>query len=171
MAVITEPSAPVDPNELRALLRRHAASVWVITAPGNPPAGLTVTSVTSVSLRPPLVSFCVNRSSSSWPAFSVADYTAVHLLRHDQSEVAKTFATSGIDRFAAHTDWQHGPHGVPILNNTAAWLLCRITERVPAGDHSIVIAQPIATHSADNAPLLYYNGRFTVLPPAATEES
>jgi len=70
----------VDPDLFRALLRRHAAAVVVVTAPGTPPAGFTATSFTSVSLEPPLVSFCLAHTASSWPAVSRASLVAVHVL-------------------------------------------------------------------------------------------
>ena len=113
--------APVNAGQFRALLRRQAATVTVVTAPGDPaaglaPAGFTATSFTSVSLDPPLVSFCLGRDSSSWPTVARAPYVAVHLLAEHQRDVARTFAISGIDRFAAHTGWQPGPHGVPLLD-------------------------------------------------------
>jgi flavin reductase (DIM6/NTAB) family NADH-FMN oxidoreductase RutF len=158
----------LDADAFRTLLRRQAATVTVVTAPGSPPAGFTATSFTSVSLRPPLVSFCLDRGSSSWPTLERAAHVGVHLLGEDQHEVARTFATSGIDRFAAHTGWRYGPHGVPLLDSPVAWLLCRVTERVTAGDHAIVLAEPLLGHYAHGAaPLLYHEGRYaSVAPPA-----
>lgn len=163
MTVIAEPLAPVDPDAFRALLRRQAATVAVVTAAGDPPVGFTATSFTSVSLRPPLVSFCLDRSSSSWPTVAGAEYVAVHLLGVDQREVAQTFATSGIDRFATHTGWRYGPHGVPLLDEPVARLLCRVTQRVPAGDHAIVLAEPLAGSHGDGAPLIYHMGEYAAL--------
>src|SRR4051794_18443471 len=95
------PVTVVDPDLFRALLRRHAAAVVVVTARGTPPAGFTATSFTSVSLEPPMVSFCLAHTASSWPAVSRAGLIAVHVLTEHQEAVARTFATSGIDRFAA----------------------------------------------------------------------
>ncbi|MFG1775666.1 flavin reductase family protein [Micromonospora sp. NPDC049048] len=165
MTVTAEPAQPVDPDTFRALLRRQAASVAVVTAPGTPPVGFTATSFTSVSLRPPLVSFCLDRSSSSWPTVAGAEHVAVHLLGADQQDVARTFATRGIDRFAACPGWQYGPYGVPLLHGPVAWLLCRVTERVLAGDHAIVLAEPLAGRHGEGAPLLYHMGRYAALPP------
>ncbi|WP_405433495.1 flavin reductase family protein [Micromonospora sp. NBC_00617] len=169
MTVTAEPVAPIDPDTFRAVLRRQAASVTVITAAGDPPAGFTATSFTSVSLRPPLVSFCLARSSSSWPTVAGAEHVAVHLLGADQREVARTFATSGIDRFAAHSSWRPGPYGVPLLDEPVAWLLCRVTERVLAGDHAIVLAEPLTSRHGDGAPLLYHMGRYAALQPSTKE--
>src|SRR5207302_8363419 len=110
----------VDPDLFRTLLRHQASTVTVVTAPGTPPAGFTATSFTSVSLEPPLVSFCLNRSASSWPAVARADHVAVHLLAQGQQDLARRFATSGVDRFAPPTAWRAGPHGVPLLDGTLA---------------------------------------------------
>lgn len=152
----------IEPDLFRAVLRRHASGVVVITAPGERPAGFTATSFTSVSLDPPLVSFCLNRGASSWPAVSVASHVAVHVLAEQQEQLARTFATSGVDRFAAPTSWRIGPFGLPLLDDVQATLVCRIAERVSAGDHSIVLAEPIeAAHTGgDESPLLYHMGRY-----------
>lgn len=160
----------LDADTFRTLLRQQAATVTVVTAPGEPPVGFTATSFTSVSLRPPLVSFCLDRGSSSWPTLERAPYVAVHLLGEGQHEVARTFATSGIDRFAAHTGWRLGPFGVPLLDSPVAWLLCRVTERVAAGDHAIVLAEPLHGQYAHGAaPLLYHMGRYASVAPPPPE--
>jgi len=157
---------PVDADVFRTLLRHQASTVTVVTAPGTPPAGFTATSFTSVSLVPPLVSFCLGRTASSWPAVAGADHVGVHLLSHRQQDLARTFATSGIDRFAAPTRWGTGPHGVPILDGTVAWLVCRVVERVLAGDHAVVLAEPLVAHrGSEDLPLLYHQGRYACLAP------
>ncbi len=154
----------VDAETFRALLRQQASTVTVVTAPGRPPAGFTATSFTSVSLAPPLVSFCLGRSSSSWPAVSTARHVAVHLRSHRQQDLARTFATSGIDRFAAPTAWRVGPHGVPVLDGTLAWLVCRVVRRVPAGDHAVVLVEPLlGRHDGADGPLLYHQGGYARL--------
>lgn len=159
------PDQHVAAGQLRRLLRRRAASVTVITTAGDDrPVGFTATSFTAVSLRPPLVSFCLYRGSSSWPAVEAAEHVAVHLLSADQAGVARTFATGGIDRFAP-TAWRRGPYEVPLLDGAIAWLVCRVAERIAAGDHAIVLAEPFAAEYADGAPLLYHNGRYSGLRP------
>ena len=170
MTLTTNPPlpSPVDTDLFRALLRHQASTVTVVTAPGTPPAGFTATSFTSVSLVPPLVSFCLARSSSSWPTVAIADHVAVHLLSHRQQGLARTFATSGIDRFAAPTAWRVGPYGVPILDGPLAWLVCRVVDRVAAGDHAVVLAEPLlAQYANEDSPLLYHQGRYASLAAAA----
>jgi flavin reductase (DIM6/NTAB) family NADH-FMN oxidoreductase RutF len=164
----------VDADLFRALLRRHAAAVVVITAPGEPPAGFTATSFTSVSLDPPLVSFCLAKSASAWPAVEAAQTIAVHVLTQGQEQVARTFATRGIDRFAAHGAWKPGPDGVPLLDGVLARMVCHVQQRVEAGDHTIVLASPeIGEHHADEeiAPLVYHAGRYAELRHAELKKS
>ncbi|MGC5050929.1 flavin reductase family protein [Micromonospora sp. DT48] len=179
MTTVAQPHAeqlrPVDPDLFRTLLRQQASTVTVVTAVarGTRPAclgdlgeplraGFTATSFTSVSLDPPLVSFCLDVSSSSWPVLARAEHVAVHLLAANQTEAARVFATSGIDRFAAYPGWTSGPFGVPLLSGVLARLLCRVTHRVPAGDHSVVIAEPLALgEGVDGAPLIHHRGGFT----------
>jgi flavin reductase (DIM6/NTAB) family NADH-FMN oxidoreductase RutF len=166
MTVAPDPAVEhqlVAADHLRLLLRRQAASVAVITTQGDDrPVGFTATSFTSVSLRPPLISFCLNRASSSWPAMEAARYVAVHLLRAAQSDLARTFATSGIDRFAA-VPWQPGPYGMPWLDDVLARLVCRVGGRIVAGDHTIVLGEPVLAEYADGAPLLYHDGNYVWL--------
>jgi flavin reductase (DIM6/NTAB) family NADH-FMN oxidoreductase RutF len=155
-------TAPLDEEQFRTLLRHQAASVVVVTADTSPPAGFTATSFTSVSLRPPMVSFCLDRASSSWPAVAIAGHVGVHILGQSQEHVARTFATSGIDRFAAHGSWHRGPHDVPILDDSLAWLVCRVVDRVHAGDHAIVLAEPVLGQQPGESgpPLVYHQGRY-----------
>jgi flavin reductase (DIM6/NTAB) family NADH-FMN oxidoreductase RutF len=156
----------VDADLFRSLLRRHAAAVVVITAPGQPPAGFTATSFTSVSLDPPLVSFALARTASAWPAVRAADTVAVHVLTKEQEHVARTFSTRNIDRFATHGAWREGPGGVPLLEGVLATLVCRVSQRVEAGDHTIVLATPLSGEHHDDAtvtPLVYHDGSYAHL--------
>ncbi|MFG3496348.1 flavin reductase family protein [Streptomyces sp. NPDC047928] len=159
------------PDLLRSVFRRHAAGVAVITAHGadpvhgDRPVGFTATSLNSVAAEPPLVSFGVGTTSSSWPVLSRAAHVGVHILGDDQGELAATFARSGADRFAPPTRWAPGPEGVPLLDGVLAWLVCRVVARVPAGDHRIVIGEVVAGDPAERSgsPLLYHQGRFNAL--------
>ncbi|MGW6567755.1 flavin reductase family protein [Streptomyces sp. NPDC054975] len=165
LASAAEASAPdATPDLLRSVFRRHAAGVAVVTAQGERPVGFTATSLNSVSAEPPLISFGVGTTSSSWPVVSEAEHIGVHVLGEHQRELAETFARSGADRFGAPTRWSVGPEGVPILDGVLAWLVCRVVARVPAGDHRIVIAQVVAGDpSGAGRPLLYHQGRFNAL--------
>jgi flavin reductase (DIM6/NTAB) family NADH-FMN oxidoreductase RutF len=108
-------------------MRRHASAVTIVTAPAIgslPQVGFTATSFTSVSLRPQIVSFCLDRDATSRPTVERARHVAIHVLSAGQVELARTFATRGIDRFADTTVWQRGPYGMALLHNVAAALVC-----------------------------------------------
>lgn len=151
---------------LRAAFREHAAGVAVITATGPAgPVGFTATSLSSVAAEPPLLSFGIGTGSSSWPAVAEATHIGAHILDESARELAATFARSGADRFAPPTRWHHGPYGVPVLDGAAAWLVCRVVARVPAGDHRLVLAEVTGGEARGGGrPLLYHRGRFRVLP-------
>ncbi|MFE9258937.1 flavin reductase family protein [Streptomyces sp. NPDC006879] len=169
-ATVQEGSADL----LRSVFRQHAAGVAVITAAeqgargAGRPVGFTATSLTSVSAEPPLISFSMGTQSSSWPAVSGGEFVGVHILGEHQVELAGLFARSGADRFGPDTSWRSGPEGVPLLDGVLSWLVCRVSARIPAGNHRVVIAQVVAgdlqaSSSAAGRPLLYHQGRFNAL--------
>ncbi|BCJ47154.1 flavin-dependent reductase [Actinoplanes ianthinogenes] len=158
-------SAPVDATLFRQVFRRHAAGVAVVTADaGRGPAGVTVTSLASLSAEPPLLSFSINATASTWPHLREAQTAVVHLLGAGHTELARTFATSGIDRFGAPTRWRRLPTGEPVLDGAAAWLRISIEHRLPAGGSHLVIGRVEEAGLAEaGAPLLYHDGNFHAL--------
>ncbi|MEO3779651.1 flavin reductase family protein [Micromonospora sp. B11E3] len=143
---------PVDRELFRALLSRRTATATVVTAPGLaahrgrpplPPTACTATSLTAVSLEPPLVSFCLAGQPSSRPAIERAEHLAVHLIPTGQWGATATSA-GDLAPLAADPGWQPGPFGVPLLDGALAVLLCRAVHQVPAGDHTLVVAEPLA---------------------------
>ncbi|MER7212239.1 flavin reductase family protein [Streptosporangium sp. NPDC000239] len=158
----TLPGRAVDADRFRQALAVHAAGVVVITAQARGvPVGLTATSFSSVSLTPPLVSFYVDQSSTTWPSLRLAEHFAVNVLASDQAELASRFARKGVDRFAAPTEWWPGPQGVPILGGVSAQLVCVPHSTVDIGDHVLVVGLVTETNLvSDDRPLLYHRGRF-----------
>lgn len=154
----------VDAALFRQVFRRHAAGVAVVTADaGRGPAGVTVTSLASLSAAPPLVSFSIAATASTWPHLRDAGTAVVHLLGAGHTELAQTFATSGIDRFAA-TDWDRLPTGEPVLTDAAAWLRITIEHRHPAGGAHLIIGRVEEAGLNDSAgPLLYHDGTYHIL--------
>jgi len=158
-------SAPVDAAQFRQVFRRHAAGVAVVTADaGRGAAGVTVTSLASLSAEPPLLSFSISVTASTWPHLRDADTAVVHLLGAGHAELARTFATSGIDRFAAPTRWHRLPTGEPVLDSAAAWLRISIEHRHPRrqlapGHRPGRGGRP----RGGGAPLLYHDGSYHAL--------
>jgi flavin reductase (DIM6/NTAB) family NADH-FMN oxidoreductase RutF len=155
------------PDGLRKLFRRHAAAVAVVTTTfRDEPVGLLVTSLASVSAAPPLISFNVSRGSSSWPALREARHVGVHLLAHDQEHLAGRFARKGAERFGAPTSWYPGPFRTPVLDGVAARSIAEVEQRVPAGDHVIVVARLLTVDTLDEvSPLLHHDGAYHLATP------
>lgn len=153
-----------SPDLLRSVFRQHAAGVAVVTALGERPVGFTATSLNSVAAEPPLISFGVGTSSSSWPVIAETEHIGVHILGEHQQDLAATFSRSGADRFSPPTAWHSGPEGVPVLDGVLAWLVCRVVARIPAADHRIIVAQAVVGDpEGAGRPLLYHQGRFNAL--------
>ncbi|MEU6723702.1 flavin reductase family protein [Nonomuraea wenchangensis] len=152
----------VTSDLFRRALAVHASGVVIITAQHEGrPAGLTATSFSSVSLDPPLVSFYVDRSSTTWPSLRAADHFAVNVLAHDQAELASRFASRGVDRFAEPTRWRPGPLGAPLLQDVSAHLVCLPYDTAEVGDHILVVGLVVeADLRGPGRPLLYHQGRF-----------
>ena len=155
----------VDATRFRQVFRRHAAGVAVVTVDaGHGPAGVTVTSLASLSAEPPLLCFSIAATASTWPHLRDAGTAVVHLLGAGHAGLAQTFATSGIDRFAAPTNWDRLPTGEPVLTDAAAWLRIAIEHRHPAGAAHLVIGRIEQAELAEHAaPLLYHDGSYHAL--------
>jgi len=161
---VDAPSA-VHHDRFRALFRRHPAGVAVVTLDaGAGPVGFTATSFTSVSARPPLATVAIDRSSSSWPHLHAARTVVVNLLGPDGRDLARRFATSGIDRFAAPTRWRRLPTGEPVLDEAAHWLRGSVAELVPVGDHELAVLLVEQIELGPDAPgLVYHDGGFAAV--------
>ncbi|MEU8690510.1 flavin reductase family protein [Streptomyces sp. NPDC048665] len=160
----------VEGRTLRSVLRAHASGVAVLTAPGaDGPAGVTITSFTSVSANPALVSFCLADTSSTWARIRDSRWFGIQVIGADQADVAERFAAPGTDRFAAPTRWHTGPHGVPLLDDCLAWLVCSRREQFRIGDHHLVVGA--VEHARSGAPgdaLVHLRGQVRPVTAAPT---
>ena len=154
-----------DSARFRRVLGHFPTGVTVITAAADGvPVGLAVGSFTSVSLDPPLVAFCPDKSSSSWPKIEATGVFCVNILAEDQEDICRNFATKGGDKFQG-IGWRPASSGSPILHDVLAWVDCEIETVHEAGDHYVVIGR---VHELDVAhegtPLVFFRGgygRFT----------
>lgn len=153
-------------DDFKAAFRNHPAGVSIITAQSaSGPVGLTASSVFSVSANPPLLVFSLSAHSSSAAAIREAGTVVVHLLGADQIDLAKTFATGGIDRFADTSTWSRLVTGEPVLPRASAWLRGTIVNEMSAGDSTVVAVHVLqvnipsaADRDAEQArPLVYHN--------------
>jgi flavin reductase (DIM6/NTAB) family NADH-FMN oxidoreductase RutF len=161
----------VTGDHFRQVMGHFATGIVVATTrdPDGAPAGLTCNSVTSVSLDPPLVLFCVDRDSKTLPAFLQARAFALSILRETDEAVSRRFATGEpTTRFVDTPTWT-AETGMPILSSALAWLDCDLHETVEAGDHRILLgrvrASGVSASPGAVQPLLYFRGKYRTLSP------
>jgi flavin reductase (DIM6/NTAB) family NADH-FMN oxidoreductase RutF len=133
----------IGPGRFREAMGCFATGVAVVTgrAPSGDYVGLTANSLTSVSLEPPLVLVCLDRSSESRSVLLESRRFAISVLGSDQEELARRFAGEARDTRFEDLAVRFGIEGVPILDGALAWLDCRIWEVVEAGDHTVLFGQ------------------------------
>ena len=147
-------------EELREVMRRFPSPVAVVTAAVEGERfGLTVGSLVSLSLTPPLVGISIGKDSSSHEPIRRAGGWAVSLLTGSQADVAQHFARSGIPPVAlwVGVDVRDGPRG-PLLDEALGWLECRTVSEHEAGDHTIFVGEVESIELGANSEGLVYKG-------------
>lgn len=152
---------PVDAATFRSALSRFASGVTVLTTHtvDGRDLGMTASAFASVSLTPPLVLVCVDHGATMASPLQEATHLAVHILRAGQDDLSRRFAGEESDRFAGLAVTR-GAGNLPLLEGALARLECRITERHPAGDHCIIVAEVLAADVDEGEPLLYFRGQY-----------
>ncbi|WP_054815474.1 flavin reductase family protein [Nocardia arizonensis] len=152
---------PADGTGLRRAFANFPSGVVAVCAEvDGVPHGLAVSTFVPVSLDPPLVSFCVQNSSSTWPKLERADHLGLSLLGIDQQAAAKALGAREGDRFR-DSELHRGTGDAVFIDGASAWIEGVPEARVPAGDHSVVILRihRLATR-ADIEPLVFHGSRF-----------
>jgi flavin reductase (DIM6/NTAB) family NADH-FMN oxidoreductase RutF len=155
----------IDPSQFRQLLGRFATGVTILTTatPQGQPLGMTVTSLSSVSLHPPLISVCVDREAEMHPVILQAPEFVVNVLASPQEALARRFSDKHEDRFDG-VGYHLSPEGLILLDGALAHLVCERHATYPAGDHTIVLGRVVGGGGADDGrPLLYYRGGYAAL--------
>src|SRR5690606_20672336 len=134
----------LDADGFKAIFRGQPGGVAVITAEGpEGPVALTATSVASVSVDPPVLTFSAPALSSATPTILAAESLVVPLLAADDLELARLAATSAISRFADRPAWPRLPTGEPVYPGVRAWARVRVLSRIEAGGSTVVIAHAV----------------------------
>ncbi|AEF41901.1 flavin reductase family protein [Hoyosella subflava] len=159
-----QPSPSVS-DLFRNAFRRHPAGLAIISAAGpDGPAGILSSSVASVSLDPPALSFTISTLTSSAQIVRSADTVVVHLLDAGDLKLARTFATPGSVRFGDDMAWDYLPTGEPFLLETKAQIRCRQLGHLDVGNSSIVAAEVLGVTQDESTalPLVYSNRAFHI---------
>ena len=160
----------IDPLDYRQVFGHLPTGVTVVaTVESGRPVGLTVGSVFSVSLDPPLIGLCVALTSTTWPSIERTGRFAVSILGDHQQNVCRVMSTKDPDKFS-HVDWCPAPiTGSPYVQDAVAHIDCELEKVHPAGDHWIVVGRVrhLVASDSEVVPMVFCRGalgRHSVLP-------
>jgi flavin reductase (DIM6/NTAB) family NADH-FMN oxidoreductase RutF len=153
----------LDQRSFRQMMGCFATGVAVITLKreDGTSVGLTINSLTSVSLDPPMILFCIDKKAHLYPPIRASQTFAVNFLGEGQEPVSRYFA----DRHHSlkpKSLWDKPQDDCPILRQTLGWLICRKSAVHKGGDHDIFLGEVTKLHkrSGPRDPLLYFHGRY-----------
>ncbi|MEO8199948.1 MAG: flavin reductase family protein [Gemmatimonadota bacterium] len=154
----------VESARFRQLLGRFATGVTIVTATdsqGNP-AGMTANTLTSVSLVPPLISVCIDRSADMHSTLEHARAFAINVLGTDQEALSRRFAEEDSGRFEG-VGFRRTEGGAIVLEGALAHIECERYAQYESGDHSIFLGRVVGGETSEGEPLLYYRGGYASL--------
>lgn len=174
--IVTSEAQPIDPviqREVFGALPTGVTAITGLTADGAP-RGFVVGTFQSLSLDPPLVTFCVDKSSSTWPTLrSLGRFTA-NILSTEQLHVCRALARKGDEKFKG-VAYERSPLGTPRICGATAWVDCEVLSEVVAGDHYVIVGSIEEIVPGQGEALMFRGGKFgefTLWPaPAATPAS
>ena len=158
----------VTASDFRNAMRQLTGGVSVVTAGrGRDISGMTVTSVSSLSVEPASLIVSINRESSSWPLVKRYGFFGVNILTSDQLDIAERFTgkggLKGVDRFAG-ARWLTRASGVPLLADALAAIDCEVEDIVERHSHAIIIGRVLdVTVSPRTAALAYWQGQYVAI--------
>ncbi|HEX4739287.1 MAG TPA: flavin reductase family protein [Allosphingosinicella sp.] len=149
-------------TDFRQAMRRVASTVNVITiCVGGAPMGITATAMSSISVDPPSLLVCINRTASMHGSMEDVSHFRVNVLHRDQEEMARMFADRRHQALRFSEGWTVDCERPPRLVDAQASLLCRRIDHHRFGTHSIFIGQvEDVTLREEVAPLVYLNGSY-----------
>jgi len=142
-------------------MRRFPAGVAVVTvAVEDAEVGLTVSSLVSLSLEPPLVGISISRFAALHELLREADAFGVSILATGQEHLAQHFAR-GVPPIALWTGIERRPgtSGVPLLGGALGWLECRLAAEHETGDHTLFVGEVTAVERGRGDPPLVHVGQ------------
>jgi flavin reductase (DIM6/NTAB) family NADH-FMN oxidoreductase RutF len=124
--------------------------------------GMTVSAFSSVSLDPPLVLICIEKSASAYDALTGAPGFVVNILSATQEQIARRFSIIDIDRFEG-VGYGRSQNGFAVLDDVLGVIECRTVAMHDAGDHTVIVGEVEAARAENGTPLLYYRGGYAEL--------
>jgi 3-hydroxy-9,10-secoandrosta-1,3,5(10)-triene-9,17-dione monooxygenase reductase component len=150
----------VSAFEFRTAMGTFATGVAVVLAQHEGRLhGMTVNSLTSVSLDPPLLLVCSRRGSSTGTAMKESGAFVANILDVHQQDIATRFVGNFANRFDG-LDLGRSLQGFPALAGALAHFDCVVRDVHDGGDHDIVVGEVLSCVQRSGDPLLFYRGRF-----------
>jgi flavin reductase (DIM6/NTAB) family NADH-FMN oxidoreductase RutF len=154
---------PVDDAQFKLAMSHFASGVTVVTTEHEgTPYGMTVASFASLSLDPPLVLVCIEKSVKTHDALAAAQAFGVSILAQTQADLSGRFASKKIDDKFAGVAVTRGELGVPLLDGAICALECRVHSQLPGGDHTVFVGEVVGVRMTahDDEPLLYFRSGY-----------
>jgi flavin reductase len=149
-----------DSKKQRKIMGQFATGVTVVTTGGEAGLhGLTANAIASLSLNPPLVLVAIDKGAHSLDYLKKNRCFALNMLRLDQEEISRRFATPGPKDFAG-IKIATATTAAPILSDCLAFVDCRVVDILPGGDHEIFVGEIVAGEYHGGEPLLYFAGSY-----------
>lgn len=154
-------ATPTDPTVLRQAFGCFPSGVTALCAlDSGTPVGMAASTFTPVSLEPPLVSVCVQDTSSTWPKLRRQSRLGLRVLAEGQDAICRSLAARDGDRFA-DVDWEAYEDGSVYVHGAGLWLDCSPYAEFPGGDHTIVLLEIHGLRAEpDREPLVFHGSRF-----------
>lgn len=151
---------PIDEALFKLAMSHFASGVTVVTTEHDGRRyGMTVASFASLSLHPPLVLVCIEKSVKTHDAIAGAGAFGVSILGAAQQDVSSRFASKRDDKFDG-ANVRRGELGVPLVEGAICTLECRVHSQLPGGDHTIFVGEVVDARTADGNPLVYYRSAY-----------
>ncbi len=146
------------------MLGRFPSGVTVVTtkASDGSDQGMTVSAFCSLSLEPPLILICIEKTASAHPALSTAPGFVVNILAARQEQIARRFSIVDIDRFEG-VGFTRSATGYAILDDILGLIECKRFAMHDGGDHTIILGEVESARAETGTPLLYYRGGYAQL--------
>jgi 3-hydroxy-9,10-secoandrosta-1,3,5(10)-triene-9,17-dione monooxygenase reductase component len=158
----------LDPKSFRALMSGWITGIALVTTKDEKTGrniGIVCNSLTSVSLDPLLISWCVDKKTKSFPDWENAKEWNVHILAAGQEDLVHRFTAPVADRFAG-LDISYTDSGIPILPNVETYFTCKTFSKNESGDHVILVVEVIDYQDSIAQPLTFFRGKFLPGPHA-----
>jgi flavin reductase (DIM6/NTAB) family NADH-FMN oxidoreductase RutF len=154
---------PIDEAQFKLAMSHFASGVTIVTTEHEGrPYGMTVASFASLSLHPPLVLVCIEKSVKTHDAIAGAGAFGVSILAQEQQAVSGKFASKRDDKFEG-VSVRRGELNVPLIEGATCTLECRLHAQLPGGDHSIFVGEVVDAQTTEDAPLVYYRSAYREL--------